>query len=91
MPWGGKLSLSTRAREECVELSIKDTGSGIRFERQSKVFDPFYTTKDKGTGLGLPYVRQIVNEHGGQVSLDSTPGVGTTVIIRFPIVGATSS
>ena len=91
MPWGGKLSLSTRAREDCVELSIKDTGSGIRFERQSKVFDPFYTTKDKGTGLGLPYVRQIVNEHGGQVSLDSTPGVGTTVIIRFPIVGATSS
>ncbi|MBI4551197.1 MAG: PAS domain S-box protein [Candidatus Latescibacteria bacterium] len=85
MPDGGTLTITTRLAESRVEVSIKDTGPGIPSEHLTKVFDPFYSTKDKGTGLGLPYVRQIITEHGGHVVLQSTPSVGTTVIIQLPV------
>lgn len=85
MPDGGTLKLFTRLKDGHVELSIQDTGHGIPPEHQSKVFDPFYSTKDKGTGLGLPYVRQIMQEHGGHIVLKSQPDVGTAVTLRFPV------
>ncbi len=86
MPNGGILSLSTQKKENQVELTISDNGSGIHVEHQVRVFDPFYSTKDKGTGLGLPYVRQIVEEYDGRVELRSEPQNGTTILIRLPIM-----
>ena len=86
MPNGGILSLSTQRKENQVELTISDNGSGIHVEHQVRVFDPFYSTKDKGTGLGLPYVRQIVEEYDGRVELRSEPQNGTTILIRLPIM-----
>lgn len=84
MPDGGLLTIATSMKGYAAELLISDTGLGIAPEDQSRVFDPFYSTKDRGTGLGLPYVRQIVREYGGTLDLKSTPGQGTAIAIRLP-------
>ena len=65
-------------------LVIQDNGRGMPPEVVDKVFVPFYTTKLGGTGLGMVFVRQIVDEHRGTITLDSKPGRGTTVTIRLP-------
>ncbi len=71
-----------------LKLSISDTGCGMSPEIVSSVFDPYFTTKDlgEGTGLGLSVVHGIVNEYGGDIQIDSTPGEGTTFTLFFPIV-----
>ncbi|MBT5873053.1 MAG: PAS domain S-box protein [Candidatus Latescibacteria bacterium] len=84
MPDGGSLTIATSMKGFAAELLISDSGLGIAPEDQSRVFDPFYSTKDRGTGLGLPYVRQIVAEYGGTLDLKSTPGHGTSIAIRLP-------
>ncbi|MBI4735042.1 MAG: hypothetical protein HY766_03120, partial [candidate division NC10 bacterium] len=63
---------------EWVELSVSDTGGGIPQEILDEVFNPFFTTKEAGTGLGLPLVRRIVRAHGGRVEVDNRPGEGVT-------------
>jgi signal transduction histidine kinase len=82
---GGALTLSTRLRGERVAITVSDTGPGIPPEVRERLFEPFFTTKPQGTGLGLSIARQIVDEHGGELSLESEPGRGTTFIIRFPL------
>jgi two-component system, NtrC family, sensor kinase len=67
-----------------VRLTVADTGPGIPPEHVGKIFDPFFSTKEKGTGLGLALVQQIVAEHGGRIEVDSPPGRGTTFVITFP-------
>ncbi len=67
-----------------VEFEVRDNGAGIKPEHLEKIFDPFFTTKKHGTGLGLATVLSIVRKHGGQVSLDSTVGVGTAFTIFLP-------
>jgi PAS domain S-box-containing protein len=69
----------------CTVVEITDTGSGIEHDQLTRIFDPFYTTKVNGTGLGLPMVKRSVNAHGGIVTIESTTGQGTTVRIYFPI------
>jgi len=69
----------------CIVLEITDTGSGIEPDQLSRIFDPFYTTKVNGTGLGLPMVKRTVNAHGGIVTVESKKGKGTSVRIYFPI------
>ena len=64
---------------------IQDTGKGMTADVVDKVFVPFYTTKIGGTGLGMVFVRQIVDEHRGVINLDSRVGRGTTVTIRLPL------
>ena len=71
-----------------VELQVRDTGSGIPREVIERIFDPFYTTKDRGFGLGLSIVQTIVQEHNGLIMADSTPGEGTTFYCYFPRAGA---
>jgi signal transduction histidine kinase len=66
-------------------LSIKDSGQGIAQQSESLVFTPYYTTKEAGTGLGLPIVERIVNDHGGSIWFDSAEGVGTTFFIDLPV------
>jgi signal transduction histidine kinase len=65
-------------------LSISDTGKGMTALELSQAFDPFYTTKATGTGLGLPTVKSIVDRHGGQIDLVSEPGKGTRMTITLP-------
>jgi signal transduction histidine kinase len=67
-----------------VRLRLSDSGLGIPDADRSKIFDPFFSTKDKGTGLGLALVQQIVAEHGGRIDVDSAAGQGTTITLTFP-------
>jgi nitrogen fixation/metabolism regulation signal transduction histidine kinase len=66
-------------------ISIRDTGKGIPLEEKSCVFTPYFTTKESGTGLGLPIVERIVNEHDGNIWFHSAPGMGTTFFIDLPV------
>jgi two-component system NtrC family sensor kinase len=81
---GGRLTVSTRGpdAEGQVTIAVEDQGSGI--EDVDRVFEPYYTTKVKGTGLGLLISRQIVEEHGGVLEVRSQVGTGTRVEVRLP-------
>ena len=67
-----------------AEIVIADDGVGIPPEMMERIFDPFFTTRPEGTGLGLPTVHRIVEDHGGTLHIDSCPGSGTTVSVRLP-------
>lgn len=82
---GGTLSITTRASDGYVEVAITDSGCGISREHLEHIFDPFFTTKQSGNGLGLSIVRDIVTEHGGTIHFESTVGLGTSCILRFPV------
>ncbi|TKJ31575.1 MAG: hypothetical protein CEE40_00705 [Chloroflexi bacterium B3_Chlor] len=71
---------------ECVQVMIQDRGIGIKREDIAKVADPFYTTKARGTGLGLPIAKRIIEEHGGELEIESDEGEGTKVTVRLPLV-----
>lgn len=81
---GGTLRIKTRADDDSVYLLFGDTGSGIKQEDLVKLFQPYHTTKQGGHGLGLMIVQRILREHGGQVGVESNPGVGTVVTLQFP-------
>jgi signal transduction histidine kinase len=83
-----RLSLTTRTDGAWVELIVADTGPGIALENLAKVFEPLFSTKSFGTGLGLPTVKQIVEQHGGTIAIESELGRGTRVIVRLPRAGA---
>jgi signal transduction histidine kinase len=87
MPEGGKLSISTRLQDENIEVNITDTGSGINRSDIRRVFEPFYSTKVKGTGLGLALTTKTVEGHGGDIICKSTIAKGTTMIVSFPVEG----
>jgi signal transduction histidine kinase len=83
-PSAGKILVRTALEKEYAVLSVQDTGRGMPPEVVDKVFVPFYTTKIGGTGLGMVFVRQIVDEHRGGINLASELGRGTTVTIKLP-------
>ncbi|MBN2311369.1 MAG: GAF domain-containing protein [Candidatus Hydrogenedentes bacterium] len=70
---------------ECVKVAVSDTGVGIPQDGVDRVFTPFYTTKETGTGLGLSVVHGIVTEHGGEIDVRSTPEVGATFVVSLPL------
>ena len=84
MPHGGTLTLAGQGMATHVQLHVRDTGSGIPAEQRAAIFEPLYTTKPGGTGLGLYIVREIVTAHGGQVSVESVEGQGTTLTLTLP-------
>jgi PAS domain S-box-containing protein len=84
---GGVLRVKTRYDEttNSLEIDIADTGKGIDKELMDKLFHPFFTTKPKGTGLGLAISKRLVEEHGGTMTVQSTPGSGTVFTIIIPV------
>ncbi|SHJ48621.1 two-component system, NtrC family, sensor histidine kinase HydH [Malonomonas rubra DSM 5091] len=80
---GGSITLGGKISEE-IHLWVQDTGKGISQEEQAKMFNPFYTTKKDGTGLGLAVVQQIVEQHHGRIEVNSQPGQGTCITIILP-------
>lgn len=82
---GGKIAATVKQRESFVEIAIRDSGSGISEEALSRIFEYYYTTKDKGVGLGLPISYMIVKDHGGDIKVSSTAGQGTIFTIVLPL------
>ena len=85
------LAISVTPGLNQVSIGVADSGSGIAAADLGKIFDPFFSTKERGTGLGLALVQQIAVDHGGQVVVDSSPGKGTTFTLTRPTTGAGSS
>ena len=83
MSKGGRLTISTGAGGGKLWMNITDTGSGMSPEQIKQIFEPFNTTKSRGLGLGMPYAQKIVNQHGGQIRVESKQGQGTQVRIEF--------
>ena len=101
MGTGGRLTLRTgwsedmdrlppparRAPRRGVKVEIEDTGIGIALAEADKIFNPFFTTKEGGTGLGLALAYKIIEDHGGSITFRSSPGVGTTFRLLLPVIG----
>jgi two-component system, sporulation sensor kinase E len=85
MPGGGKLRLAADRAEDEVRLTVEDTGMGISEEDLPKIFEPYFTTKENGTGLGLTITFKIVKEHDGEISVKSRPGQGSSFTIDLPV------
>jgi signal transduction histidine kinase len=85
MTKGGMLTLQTGENSDNVWMSVADTGGGIPQEQINRIFEPFYTTKKKGSGLGLMIVQRIVRAHNGRIELESRVGHGTTFRIWLPL------
>ena len=85
MPEGGMLTIQARVDEESVVLELIDTGCGIPSDQLDRVFQPFFTTKPSGNGLGLATARKIVHAHGGEIAVQSEPGRGTKFTVKLPI------
>jgi len=82
----GILRIRTDLDDTHVVIRFADTGGGMSAENLSRVFEPYFTTKPSGTGLGLLIVRRIVREHGGELSIESSQGKGLTLTIRLPYI-----
>jgi signal transduction histidine kinase len=85
MGQGGTLRIEAKSLKDGVEVMISDSGSGIPPEQMEKIFNYYYTTKEKGVGLGLPIAHRIIEAHGGQLRIESQVGSGTKVIVTLPL------
>jgi PAS domain S-box-containing protein len=85
MPQGGMITVSSRTCDNWVEVGVSDTGSGIPKDHQDAIFNPFFTTKDRGMGLGLAIVHNIIEAHSGSIEVESVPGQGTRLIFSIPL------
>jgi signal transduction histidine kinase/HAMP domain-containing protein len=83
-PDGGSISITMLLADNFLMFRVTDNGSGIPKDNLEHVFDLFYTTKPKGTGLGLAICRKIIRDHGGDIEIESTAGIGTTVSVTLP-------
>jgi two-component system sensor histidine kinase HydH len=88
MPQGGTLTLAGQRTAIHVQLQVRDTGRGIPTEQLAKIFEPLYTTKPGGSGLGLYIVQEIVAAHGGTLAVESTLGCGTTFTMTLATADA---
>jgi len=85
MGQGGILRIETKSLKGGVEVIISDSGPGIPPDQMEKIFNYYYTTKEKGVGLGLPIAHRIIEAHGGQLKIESQVGSGTKVTVTLPI------
>ena len=88
----GRVTVETEVRDEKVIVKVSDDGYGMSEDVKSRMFEPFFTTKKggEGTGLGLAIAMQIVEEHEGNIEVESEKGQGTTFFVEFPIILAKS-
>ena len=86
MPGGGTLTLENALQQKELIVVIKDTGAGILPDRIKKIFLPFFTTKDKGVGMGLALAHKIITSHGGRIEVESTEGKGSAFTVTLPVV-----
>jgi signal transduction histidine kinase len=84
MPGGGEIEILTKEEKPLLFIKVRDTGPGVPQEQLARIFEPFYTTKASGTGLGLYVVKQLVEKNGGKVEVLSKEGLGTTFSLIFP-------
>lgn len=87
MHGGGALTVRTKAGGGAARVEISDTGVGMSDEQVRNIFEPFYTTKSQGLGLGMSYAQKVFEQHGGAVTIESSPGAGTTVSVELPGAG----
>ena len=85
MTEGGKLTIAARENRKFLEVKIADTGCGIPQEAMGKIFEPLFTTKAKGIGLGLAACKTIIDRHEGNIEVESEVGKGTTFTIKLPL------
>jgi signal transduction histidine kinase len=85
------MTLETESVENRLEIRCRDSGPGIPKEEMDRIFEPLFSTKGFGVGLGLPIVRNILKQHGGDVEIWSEPGKGARVILWLPIEPASES
>ena len=79
------MTVETRIEEESLKIEITDTGHGLNHDQLKKVFEPLFSTKSFGVGLGLSIAGQIMQQHGGGIGIESVPGSGTTVTLWLPV------
>jgi signal transduction histidine kinase len=84
MPNGGRIDVTVRAAAASVVLAVADTGVGMDQEALERAFEPYFSTKATGTGLGLPIARRNVELNGGKIAVESARGKGTTVTVTLP-------
>ena len=84
-PADAAIRITTQRSGSRIQLSVSDHGSGFPEQLMARIFEPYVTTKSRGTGLGLAIVKKIVDEHQGEISIQSAPGQGATVNIFFPL------
>jgi len=88
MPSGGELHVQTRPSDRCIDVEIRDTGGGIPAEDLERIFEPLYTTKAHGIGLGLVVCKTLVERHGGRIGVTSQPGRGSSFVVKLPVANA---
>lgn len=91
MPDGGVLDVSARSSGNSAQITVTDTGMGMDEETKARIFTPFYTTKSRGTGLGLAVTKRVVDAHGGTISVQSAPSAGTAFTVTVPTADTTAS
>ncbi len=84
MPGGGDLNINLYPNHDSIEIEFADTGIGILPEALEQIFEPYYSTKETGIGLGLPLTKKIIEEHGGEIEVESEVGIGTSFIVTLP-------
>ena len=84
-PGGGTISISSSLEKDHIQVSVQDTGTGISSDKQKEIFNPFFTTKDKGTGLGLAVTYRIIQDHHGEIRMESKLGKGTKFSFCLPL------
>lgn len=84
-PGGGSITISSNLVNNRIQVTVEDTGAGISKDKQKEIFNPFFTTKDKGTGLGLAVTYRIIQDHQGEIRMDSKLGKGTTFSFYLPL------
>jgi signal transduction histidine kinase len=89
MPGGGQIRVGARHENGAIIVSVEDQGEGLPAEAMAKIWDPFFTTKERGTGLGLGIVRKVVEAHGGEIRMENRSEGGARAIIRLPIESGT--
>jgi nitrogen fixation/metabolism regulation signal transduction histidine kinase len=81
----GEIEVRVWKEDQALRVEIKDSGAGMDAKMLERIFEPYFSTKEGGTGLGLPIARKIIEEHGGTIEVSSSPGRGTSIFIRLPL------